>query len=185
MDNCTNGLKQDILAVQLEELWLERLIYVIHNICYQNTGLATDYLGNLLPTASHIDMHYATLITHHSFHAKQNSILILSFLPQSVNGTRNAQSVQVFKTKLQTQKHKPTINYNSGALINQILHCRLRLGCSSLNHDLYRKNIINSPLCTCGHVLEKLAMPNNCQQFTILRWQITSRHKCPNCHELT
>ena len=148
-------------------------------------------------------MHYVTLKTHHSFHAKQNCILILSFLPQSVNGTRNAQSVQVFKTKLQTQKHKPTINYNSGARINQILHCRLRLGCSSLNHDLYRKNIIHHPLCTCGQIETQayylLHCPNNivqrhqydrnlhndCQQFTIWKRQITSRHKCPNCHELT
>ena len=31
----------------------------------------------------------------------------------------------------------------------QILHTRLRTGCSSLNYDLYSKNIIESPLCNC------------------------------------
>ena len=31
----------------------------------------------------------------------------------------------------------------------QILHTRLRTGCSSLNHDLYSKNTIESPLCSC------------------------------------
>jgi len=44
------------------------------------------------------------------------------------------------------KKRKPTINYNSGARINQILHCRLRPGCSSLNHDLYRKQTSLIPL---------------------------------------
>ena len=31
----------------------------------------------------------------------------------------------------------------------QILHTRLRTGFSSLNYDLYSKNIIESPLCNC------------------------------------
>ena len=31
----------------------------------------------------------------------------------------------------------------------QILHTRLRTGCSSLSYDLYSKNIIKSPLCNC------------------------------------
>ena len=31
----------------------------------------------------------------------------------------------------------------------QILHTRLRTGCSSLSYDLYSKNIIESPLCNC------------------------------------
>ena len=171
-----------------------------------NTGIAPDYLSNLLPTASQY---------RYALRNSENTPLIPcktklysdSFIPATIRqwntlpqSARNALSLQVFKTKLQTQKHKSTINYNSGARINQILHCRLRLGCSSLKHDLYRKNIINSPLCTSGQVetqthyllhctktsvLQKLAMPNNCQQFTIWRRQITSRHKCPNCHELT
>ena len=31
----------------------------------------------------------------------------------------------------------------------QILHTRLRIGCSCLKYDLYSKNIIDSPLCDC------------------------------------
>ena len=170
-----------------------------------NTGLTPHYLSNLLPTASQ---------DRYALRNSENTPLIPcktklysdAFIPATIRqwntlpqSARNALSLQVFKTKLQTQKHKSTINYNSGARINQILHCRLRLGCSSLKHDLYRKNI-NSPLCTSGQVetqthyllhctktsvLQKLAMPNNCKQFTIWRRQITFRHKCPKCHELT
>ena len=31
----------------------------------------------------------------------------------------------------------------------QILHTTLRTDCSSLNYDIYSKNIIESPLCNC------------------------------------
>ena len=34
----------------------------------------------------------------------------------------------------------------------QILHTRLRTKCSSLNSDLYSKNITESPFCHCGQV---------------------------------
>ena len=33
---------------------------------------------------------------------------------------------------------------------SQILHARIRLECSSLNHHLFQKNLISSSLCTCG-----------------------------------
>ena len=137
-------------------------------------------------------MHYVTLITHHSFHAKQNSILILSFLPQSVNGTtyHNQQEMPNHSSiRNQTSNSKTQANdqlqFRSTNQPNTSLP--LRLGCSSLNHDLYRKNIIHSPLCTCGQIETQahylLHCPNNivhrhqyyrnlhnnCQQFTILR----------------
>ena len=32
--------------------------------------------------------------------------------------------------------------------MSQILHARLRMGCSSLNSDLYRKNVVQSPSCS-------------------------------------
>ena len=36
----------------------------------------------------------------------------------------------------------------------QVLHTRLRTGCSSLNNDLYLKNIIESPSFVCGAAVE-------------------------------
>ena len=36
----------------------------------------------------------------------------------------------------------------------QVLHTRLRTGCSSLNNDLYLKNISESPSCVCGAAVE-------------------------------
>ena len=34
----------------------------------------------------------------------------------------------------------------------QILHTRLRTKCSSLNHDIFLKNLTDSPLCRCGSI---------------------------------
>ena len=32
----------------------------------------------------------------------------------------------------------------------QILHARIRLECSSLNHHVFKKNLVGSSICTCG-----------------------------------
>ena len=164
-----------------------------------NTGLAPDYLSNLLPTASQ---------DRYALRNSENTPLIPcktklysdSFILPTIRQWNNLP-----QPALQTQKHKPPINYNSGARFNQILHCRLRLGCSSLNHDLYKKKITHSPLCTCGQAETQANYLLNCPNHISQRHQyfrnlpcpitvntllyvggpITSRHKCPNCHKLT
>ena len=32
------------------------------------------------------------------------------------------------------------------------MYTRIRNKCSSLNHDLFRKSIVHSPLCACGEI---------------------------------
>ena len=44
--------------------------------------------------------------------------------------------------------NKP-IYYYPGTRIGQILHMRLRTACSSLNHHLFLKYIVDSPNCSC------------------------------------
>ena len=64
---------------------------------------------------------------------------------------------------------------------SQILHTRLRLECSSLNHHLFKKNLIDSPLCACGqaetsaHFLLKCPRYDNLRQryFSVLRRPLT------------
>ena len=55
-----------------------------------------------------------------------------------------------FKSRLNKDLNKPSSYYNTGTRTGQILQARLRLECSSLNADLYRKNIVPSPTCACG-----------------------------------
>ena len=59
---------------------------------------------------------------------------------------------QSFKRNLCPGVNKTSTLYNVGSRKGQILHTRLRLGCSSLNYDLYRRNITDSPLCACKQV---------------------------------
>ena len=139
-DNCTNALKQNIEAVLIEAA---RIVTGASKLCNTQHLISELQWESLESRRKHhrLVLMY-TLKTHHSFHAKQNCIPILSFLPQSVNGTtyHNQQEMPNHpKYSKPNFKLKNTFNYNSGARINQLLHCRLRLGCSSLNHDPYRK----------------------------------------------
>ena len=63
---------------------------------------------------------------------------------------RNAGTLDAFKHKL--NQNLPVIpkHYYSGIRKYQIWHTRIRTGCSSLKNDLFLKNIIDSPLCTCN-----------------------------------
>ena len=80
-----------------------------------------------------------------------------SFLPSVVcdmnelpHATRNARSISAFKRVLNSTIIGVSLFYLDGKRIGQIYHSRLRMDCSSLIHQLFSKNIIDSPLCICG-----------------------------------
>ena len=70
-------------------------------------------------------------------------------LPQEI---KESSSVASFKYKLNkdTQRRAPPKIFSVGSRLGKILHARIRMACSSLNSDLYRKNIVPSPSCACG-----------------------------------
>jgi hypothetical protein len=49
--------------------------------------------------------------------------------------------VQIIKSNLQPQNNIKPIYYYIGTWLGQILHARLRMQCSSLNHHLFRKEV--------------------------------------------
>ena len=82
-----------------------------------------------------------------------------SFLPSVIRDwntlsttVRSAQSVYSFKTQLKNRNINTPRHFYTGKRRAQIFHCRLRLKCSSLNHHLFSKNIIDSPHCRCGAI---------------------------------
>ena len=82
-----------------------------------------------------------------------------SFLPSAIREWNNlpvevqcAASVASFNYMLNRNMITLPKYYYFGERKLQILHTRLRLNCSSLNSDLFSKNMVNSPLCTCGSV---------------------------------
>ena len=81
-----------------------------------------------------------------------------SFLPSAVRSwnylpveAKESDSVNSFKRFLNQNKTSVPKYYDyTGSRKAQILHTRLRTNCSSLNMDLFLKNISDSPLCRCG-----------------------------------
>ena len=82
-----------------------------------------------------------------------------SFLPSTIRDwnslpldTRNSEFLASFKRKLNSRITRTFVPkyYYTGNRKLQVLHTRLRTNCSSLNHDLFLKNITDSPLCRCG-----------------------------------
>ena len=80
-----------------------------------------------------------------------------SFLPSVIRdwnslpyGNRNADSLYSFKRQINHDRKNIPKYYCSGLRRYQIIHTRLRTGCSSLNYDLFLKNILDNPLCRCN-----------------------------------
>ena len=102
-----------------------------------------------------------------------SNLFLNSFFPSTIrawndlpNDTKNASSVASFKHKLNRNLKPPPKYYNVGSFKEQILQARLRLECSSLNSDLYQKNIVPSPSCQCGEFESAAHFLFNCPIYT-------------------
>ncbi|MCG8113232.1 MAG: reverse transcriptase domain-containing protein, partial [Candidatus Thiodiazotropha taylori] len=121
-------------------------------------GLTPSYLHDLLPPLVRDTTTYNLRNSNHFQNFRSHTNLFLnSFFPATIRAwndlpdeVREVTSVAAFKSRLNRDLNKPPPYYNTGTRIGQILQARLRLGCSSLNADLYRKNIVPSPSCACG-----------------------------------
>ena len=60
-----------------------------------------------------------------------------------------------------------------GSRLGHIFHARIRMGCSALNSDLFRKNIVNSPRCTCGAIETPTHYLLNCPNYIMPRQRHT------------
>ena len=92
-------------------------------------------------------IHANTNLYYNSFYP--STIRDWNNLPQEI---KQSTSVASFKYQLNkaTQRRAPPKFFSAGSRLGQILHARIRMACSSLNSDLYRKNIVPSPSCACG-----------------------------------
>ena len=102
-----------------------------------------------------------------------------SFLPSVIRdwnslpcADRNVETIDSFKRHL--NQHRATVPkyFYTGNRKLQILHTRLRLGCSSLNYDLFLKNIVESPLCRCGDVENTEHFFLRCTLYTAQRVEL-------------
>ena len=122
-------------------------------------GLAPTYLSDLIPPNVGQSNNYALRNADHIQGFRSNSNLFSdSFFPSTIkawnslpNEVREMTSVSAFKNYLNRNKLQSPYYFHAGSRLGQILHARLRMQCSFLHADLYRKNIVESPSCQhCG-----------------------------------
>ncbi len=98
------------------------------------------------------------------------------FLPSAIKlwnnlplDIRNSQSLNIFKTRISAHNVKRPSLFYAGSRMGQILHTRLRMNSSSLNEHLFRRNLVDSPNCTCGHIESNNHFLLDCHRYTYIR----------------
>ena len=123
-------------------------------------GFCPDYLSQIAPQS--VGDRSARMLRNSSHLVgigARTSLYGNSFLPSAINAwnslspeARAIETVEGFKTYINSDKPKANCLFCYGKRRLQVLHTRLRTDCSSLNKHLYDKNLVPSPLCNCGQV---------------------------------
>ena len=149
-------------------------LVIFYKILY---GLTPNYLSDLIPPTVQEITTYSLRNSGHiqNYTAKGNRFLD-SFFPSTIRAwnslpseVQQASSVAAFEFRLNRDLHTPPKYFNSGTLKGKILQARLRMRCSSLNSDLYRKHIVPSPSYQCGHFESAAHFFFNCPNYNEVR----------------
>ena len=141
------------------------------------SGMSPHYLTTLIPPIVGNTSTYILRNANDIGMVHANSQLYYnSFLPSVIRkrnelpeDTRQSSNIASFKTHLNRDRIAPPSYYCAGTRDGQIYHTRLRTSCSTLNHHLYSKNIIQSPLCACGAVENTKHFLFECQRYDEIR----------------
>ncbi len=208
-DNCTCELKNDLDAIQneaarivtgatklcsIENLYRDlkwetlstrRKKHKLIQLFKMKNNLTPNYLHTLIPTQvqTRYPLRNADDIPHIPCRTQMYNN---SFLPSAIREwntlpaeIRNSPSLSIFKYRMNKSTSKSTQLFNIGNRKDQILHARLRLACSSLNYDLYRKSIVDSPLCSCGSQETVNHYLTVCTNYELQRQQYLAGLDCP------
>ncbi|MEW8548206.1 MAG: reverse transcriptase family protein [Candidatus Thiodiazotropha sp.] len=158
-----------------------------HKLCQlykMINGLTPNYLYQLLPSRVHQASRYPLRnSSDFSVPASRTTTYCNSFLPMTLKAwnalnqdIRNAPSLGIFKKKIRipmtiSPRYFDTIQLSRKG---QILHARIRLECSSLNQHLFKKNLVSSPLCSCGQPETSSHFLLFCTNYNLLRQRYLS-----------
>ena len=156
-------------------------------------GLTPDYLFDIVPPTVRETARYNLRNSEHIQNYRASTNLFLhSFFPSTIrawnslpNEVKEASSVAAFKHALNRNIKIPPKYFNAGTRMGQILHARLRMGCSLLNSTFIVKisskallvavenlkvpNISFSRVFTCVNhsVARERYLPRNLHSYTI------------------
>ena len=175
--------------VSLEKLYVEvgwdtlecrRNKHCLTYLFRMHTGLSPNYLSSLIPQppAYTYNLRNTSAIP---LPKTRTKLYYDSFLPTSIrlwnnlpSSTKTSSSLGIFKNKINAPCTHINRFYYYGDRRLQVLHVRLRTGCSALNYDLNRKNIVTSSSCSCGAVENVHHYFLECPLFAHIRRELLS-----------
>ncbi|MCG7870185.1 MAG: hypothetical protein JAY74_27935 [Candidatus Thiodiazotropha taylori] len=170
-------LSNEICWDSLEQRRKNHRLTLFYKMMYNITPL---YLSSLVPqTVSNISRYNLRNSNDLQCIAARSSQYYHSFLPSTTRDwnslsieAKQSDSVNSFKRFL--KKGKPTVpnHYYIGSRKAQILHTRIRTNCSSLNLDLFLKNVTDSPLCRCGSIENAQHFFFHCRYYEVQRREL-------------
>ena len=140
-------------------------------------GTAPNYLSQLCPVTvgsckTRTLRNSSDLMPMHA----RTSLYMNSFLPSTTRSwnalpleVRNIAGDSSFKTHLNSEKIPVSRLFYFGCRRSQVLHTRLRTDCSALKHHLFAKNIVDSPLCSCGSLETTYHYLFVCRNYSAIR----------------
>ena len=146
-------------------------------------GLCPPYLCSLVPDTVGARTAYSLRNADQLQTVQTRTVLYSnSFLPSVVNEwsmlcdeAKASDTVQSFKAFLNKDRPEGNALYNIGDRKLQVLHTRLRTRCSSLNQHLFVKNVVESPLCQCGHPETTQHFLLQCQRYSDIRHELIDK----------
>ena len=140
------------LSVRREKSKLILFFKIIH-------GEAPQYLSYLLPDSVDTRNRYNVRSRMNlSLFRTRTNLFDSSFFPSTVRlwnklpqNIRNSEDHVEFKKKLNRGTKSVNKLFYRGERGLAVSHARLRMGCSKLNSDLFKKGLIASPKCACGN----------------------------------
>ena len=143
-------------------------------------NLAPLYLSSLVPqSVSNISRYNLRNSNNLQTLDARTSLYYNSFLPSTVRAWNNvndevkqSDSLNTFKGFLTKDKLLVPKHFYVGHRKVQVLHTRLRTNCSSLNLDLFTRNISDSPLCQCGSVENAQHFFFHCRYYQVPRAEL-------------
>lgn len=157
-------------------------------------GLTPRYLHDLIPQrVNEVSRYPLRNLNDFTIPASRTVSYSNSFLPSTLRDwnaldptIRNSSSLTLFKSRINglgTDTVTPPKYFNNvqSTRSGQIYHARLRLECSSLNQHLFAKNIVDSPLCSCGSTETSSHFLLSCPKYRELR----ERYLLPLPHPLS
>ena len=127
-------------------------------IHYQCLG----YLSNLvLPLVSTTNPYHRRGPYQRVIPTHKTALYAKSFIPSTTHlwntlpeTIQVSPSISLLKKYLSMNHTLVPTYYYFGFRKEQVNHCRLRLATSNLNYDLFRRHLLDDPVCSCGHTAE-------------------------------